>query len=294
MSDQRLAVITPSFARDFKLCGELNESVLRYFPPDTKHYLIVDRKDLKLFGRLKSERTVVVAVEDVIPSGYFKVSKRWWFSMPALIPAKGWLIQQLVKLSADSVASEPILVNVDSDVRFIRPVDASMFVRDGKTRMYRQPNAVRAGMPHVSWHRNVSKLLGVAPDPLPMDDYTGNMISWDRKIISAARARVEAVTGHPWHVGYTRSRKVAEYFTYGLFVDKVIGQEAAGVWVDERPWCHTYWGPHPLPAAEADDFVAQLRDDDVAFSIGGYTNTATEVIERATRLAVQRASGQSG
>jgi hypothetical protein len=293
MNDQ-LAVITPSFARDFKLCTELNESVLQFFPGDTKHYLIVDRRDLALFAPLKGDRTIVVAVEDVIPAGYFKVSKRWWFSVPAFFPAKGWLIQQIVKLSADSVASERILINVDSDVRFIRPVDKSLFERDGKIRMYRQPAGVQAGMPHVAWHHNVAKLLGIAPDPLPMDDYTGNMISWDRKIVAAARTRVETVTGQPWHVAYTRARKVAEYFTYGLFVDKVIGQQAAGVFIDERPWCHTYWGPHPLPASEADDFVAQLRDDDVAFSIGGYTNTEAEVIERATRLAVQRASGQAG
>jgi hypothetical protein len=292
--NDQLAVITPSFARDFRLCSELNESVLQFFPAGTKHYLIVDRKDLALFGRLAGDRTIVAAVEDVIPPGYFKVSKRWWFSMPALLPIKGWLIQQIVKLSADNIATERILINVDSDVRFIRPVEPGMFIRNGKTRLYRQTAGVRAGMQHVAWHRNVAKLLGIPPDPLPMDDYTGNMISWDRRIVAAARERVEAVTGRAWHVAYTRSRKVAEYFTYGLFVDKVIGQEAAGVFIDERPWCHTYWGPDPLPASEVDDFVAQLRDDDVAFSIGGYTNTEADVIERATRLAVQRASGQAG
>ena len=93
-------------------------------------------------------------------------------------------------------------------------------------------------MQHVKWHGNVARLLGVEPDALPMADYVGNVISWDPRIVRAACARIEATTGRPWHVAFTRARNVSEYLTYGLFVDKAIGRTAAGVWVDERSWCH--------------------------------------------------------
>jgi len=288
--ERRIAIVTPSFARDFELCTQLNESVLTYLPPPTKHYLMVDGKDLDLFRVLENDRTVVAAIEDVIPSGYFKLPyvKKWWFSTPALVPAKGWLIQQLAKISTARFLQEAVQVNVDSDVRFMRKVDPALFVQDGKTRLYREPGGIASLKPHVKWHKNVCRLLNVAPDSLPLDDYVGNVISWNPKIVIEACTRVESVTGKPWHVAFTRGRLVSEYFMYGLYVDKVIGQEAAHVWIDERSWCHTHWGPEPLAPAKVDDFVNSIREDDVAFSIAGYTATDHDTTQRTTKLVLER------
>jgi hypothetical protein len=289
-ADRRMAIVTPSFSRDFELCRELNESVLT-FAPEATHYILVDACDLTLFRPLANSRTVVNAIEDFIPKGYFKLpySKKWWLSVPALVPAKGWLVQQLAKLSAALLIDEPLIVNVDSDVRFVRPVDRSIFVKDGLTRTYRLENGVTAGMPHVKWHRNVSRLLGVQPDELPMDDYVGNVISWKRSVVIAALEHVEKVTGLPWYVAFTRARSASEYTLYGLYVDKVLGAKTAGVWIDGRAWCHTYWGPGPLSRPEADRFARAMRDDDVAFSIAGYTKTAPDVVRDTTLLAVRLA-----
>jgi hypothetical protein len=288
----RIAVITPSFARDFECCRELNESVLTFFAPPAKHYIIVDACDLSLFQQLANSRTIVAAVEEVLPKGYIKLrfSKKWWFSVPAMFPVKGWLIQQLVKLSAPSIADEPVLVNVDSDVRFVRRVEPELFIRHERTRMYRLPGGVTPGMQHVKWHRNVCRLLGVVPDKFPTHDHVGNVISWDRRIVVQALERIEHVTGQPWHVALSRARSVAEQMVYGLYVDKVIGTEAAGVWIDERPWCHTYWGPGPLPKSELERFTRGMREDDIAFSIAGYTQTAPDVSRAATQLALQLAA----
>lgn len=291
-SDDRIAIVTPSFARDFESCRDLNESVLTFLPPQAKHYIIVDARDLNMFRPLANSRTVVAAVEDVIPKGYMKLrfSKKWWISSSAMAMATGWLIQQLVKLSAASAVDEPVLVNVDSDVRFVRSVDSSLFIRGGRTRMYRLLNGVTAGMQHVKWHRNVCRLLDVPADDLPMDDYVGNVISWDRTIILQALAHIERTTGQAWHVAYTRARSVGEQLVYGLYVDKVIGPDAAAVWIDDRSWCHTYWGPGPLPKSQLDSFARSMRVDDVAFSIAGYTQTSPEVTRDATALALRLAA----
>jgi hypothetical protein len=289
-TEQRIAVVTPSFARDFTLCSELNESVLTHLPASAKHYIIVDNRDLDLFSVLEGARTVIMAVEDVIPKGYFKLPhlKSWWFSSAAFVPAKGWLIQQLVKLSVARMLDEDVQVNVDSDVRFVRPVDASLFVGGGKTRLYRKPGGVFAGMVHVKWHKNVCRLLGVREETLPIDDYVGNMISWNRQLAIDACAHVEAVTGGPWHCAFTRGRLVSEYLLYGLYVDKIVGRDAADVWLDERSRCHTYWGPGPLPASQVEEFVNAIAEDDVAFSIAGLTGTDREVTQRATKLVLER------
>lgn len=291
MSGSDIAIVTPSFARDYELCRALNESVLRFVPDSVKHYIFVDRRDLALFQRLAGPRTVIAAIEEILPPGFFKVpfSKKWWLSISAQYPAKGWLVQQLAKLSAVHALKERVIVNMDSDVRFIRSVDLALFAGDGQTRMYRKSGGIVAGMEHVEWHRNVCRLLGVEADGVPMDDYVGNVISWDRRVALNACARVEAVTEMPWHVAFTRGRKVSEYLVYGLYVDKVIGQEAAGVWVDERSWCHTYWGPGPLAESDVEPFVAGLQNDDVAFSIAGYSGTDDRVTQAALRLALARA-----
>lgn len=291
MSAGDIAIVTPSFARDFKICRALNESVLRFLPHTAKHYLFVDRCDLALFRTLEESRTVVAAIEDVLPHGLLKVpfSKKWWISTAALYPAKGWLVQQLAKLSAPHVLKERVVVNMDSDVRFIRPVELSLFIRDGQTRLYRKPGGVVAGMQHVHWYYNTCQLLGVeADDVLPMNDYVGNMISWNRELVLEACARVQAVTGLPWHVPFTRKRKVAEQLLYGLYIEKVVGPQSARVWIDERSWCHTYWGPGPLTHGNVQRFVADLQDDDVAFSIEGYTGTDDSVVRAALRLVGQR------
>jgi hypothetical protein len=122
-----------------------------------------------------------------------------------------------------------------------------------------------------------------------MADYVGNVISWNRQLALDACERIEATAGLPWHVAFARARTVSEYLAYGLFVDRVVGPETAGVWIDERSWCHTYWGPGPLSPLQVEGFVAQLAEDDVAFSIAGYTTTEPEVAQRATKLALQRA-----
>jgi hypothetical protein len=288
---ESIAIVTPSFARDFAACCNLNESVVRFFP-SARHYVIVDSRDVPLFRRLETSHTVVAAVEDVIPKGYFKLprSKKWWVSLPAMVPAKGWLIQQLVKLSVADRLSEGVLVNVDSDVSFIRPVDASLFVREGRTRLYRLPGGIRPGMDHVRWHAAVCRLLGVEPDRVPMDDYVGNIISWNRDIVLEVRARIEAVTGQPWHVAFTRGRTVSEYLAYGLYLAKVKGGSDTRVWLDERPWCHTYWGPTALAESEVDAFVNALPDGDVALSIAGYTGTDAAIVQQATRNALAAAT----
>jgi hypothetical protein len=288
--EQPIAIVTPSFARDFEFACELNESVLRYVPAPIVHYLIVDGKDLPLFRSLEGTRTVVVAIEDVLPRGYFKLPylKSWWLSTAAGVPAKGWLIQQLAKLAFARVARETVLVNVDSEVRFVRPIDPAVFAKDGKTRLYRLPGGVTAGMPHVKWHKNVCRLLRVAPDALPLDDYVGNVISWDRELVLETCGRIEAVTGNPWHAAFARGRLVSEYMAYGTYVDKVLGGSAARVWIDERSWCHTYWGPGPLPQAKVAPFVAAMRRDDVAFSVAGYTGTQREIVRAATELVLRQ------
>jgi hypothetical protein len=284
---KRVAVVTPSYHRDLAWTRTLNASVLEFFPQTVKHYLVIDRRDLPLFRPLQNARTIVHTVEDVAPGGFFRVpflKKRWMLRAPVL-PILGWLVQQVAKIAMASVLDEDIMVMVDSDVSFIRNVDLAMFSSpEGIARLYRRPGGILPSQANfIRWHENDCKLLGVAPDTAPMDDYVGNMISWDRKIALQMCARVESVTGEPWYVAFAKARGASEYLLYGNFVEKVIGV-AGNAWIDNRSWCHTHWGRSPLDEASVRDFAQQLRVGDVAISIAGYSGTSDELRRIAVDL----------
>jgi hypothetical protein len=54
-----LAVLTPSYAPDLELCRDLNRSVLEWTQPEVRHHIIVPRRDVGLFARLRGPRTEV-------------------------------------------------------------------------------------------------------------------------------------------------------------------------------------------------------------------------------------------
>ncbi len=65
---RRYAIITPSHAPDFERCRVLVEST-RLHAPDLDHYLVVERRDQRLFTDLRGPRTHVVVKEDVPRGG---------------------------------------------------------------------------------------------------------------------------------------------------------------------------------------------------------------------------------
>jgi hypothetical protein len=286
----KAAIVTPSFARDFELCATLNRSIFEFAPSTMKHYIIVDRRDLGTFAALANGRTVVAAIEDVVPRAFFRVPwlKKRWMSTVSL-PVKGWLIQQVVKICATRFVDEPVTVNVDSDVAFIRPFEASLFVRGDAVRLYKRPGGIMPGMVHVKFHRNACKMLGLPPSAPPLDDYVGNVISWDRGVAAAMCDRIESVSAMPWYAAFARRRLVSEYLTYGLFAEKVAGLEPSRAFLDSRSWCHTYWGPQPMTAGDVAGFADLLRPDDIAVSVEGYTKTPKEIEEAALTLVRARA-----
>src|ERR1700677_4667311 len=100
MRDRSFAIVTPSYYRDFPHCRLLVESVGAHVPRDIPHFIVVDRRDEALFSGLRSPRTHLVLKEDVLPGWLRQIpfARRWWLSAKSL-PVRGWIVQQLVKLS---------------------------------------------------------------------------------------------------------------------------------------------------------------------------------------------------
>jgi hypothetical protein len=281
-----VAIITPSYGPDFELCRTLNRSVLEFLPASVKHYIFVDRRDLSLFRSLAGERTLVATKEEIMPKGIIQVpGTNRWMSRATLFPISGWLVQQIAKIATADLLAESTLVMVDSDALFVRDVEPSVFASDGLTRLYRCPGAITADMKsHVTWHNNACRILNVVPDALPMDDYIGQVISWDRTLVKRMCARLEEVNATSWHGALARTRAVSEYLLYGLYVEKVIGH-ANHVWIDERSRCKAHWELSPLLDSELAEFATSLEDGDFALMIGSHSGTSDKTRRAAIALA---------
>jgi hypothetical protein len=281
-----LAIVTPSYGPDFELCRTLNRSVLEFFPAPVKHYLFVDRRDLKRFASLAGKRTIVAPKEEILPKGIIQIPGfNRWFSTSTLVPVSGWLVQQIAKIAVAQRLSEATLVMVDSDAVFVRDVEPAMFAAGHTSRLYRRTGGITADMTdHLTWHRNACKLLDVPPATAPVNDYIGQIISWNRDLVMQMCARIEMVTGRSWHAAMAMNRAISEYLLYGIFIEKVLGPQAP-VWIDERSRCKTHWHLRPLLESQLTAFSLSLDEGDFALMISSHSGTSSETRRAAIELA---------
>ena len=274
-----LAVITPSYAPDFELCQDLNASVLAHTPASTVHYIIAPERDVKLFGALRGPRTHVWSVNQLIPRYFAGIpGANFWLNLRRpVLPVRGWVMQQVVKLQAAAQIEADVLLSVDSDVVFVRPVTAETFRQDGRICLYRRDAGVDESLPrHVVWHDVARALLGVPPARPPLPDYIQSPNVWDRRTVLAMQARIEEVTGRPWQHAFAARPHISECTLYGVFVDEVPGEHSNVSPVDSMR-CYNYWDHSPLSLDAARRFLRAMPAEDVAVMISAKSRTPVGV-----------------
>src|SRR5215207_10149603 len=77
--EAQLVVVTPTYAPDLDLFSDLHDSVLRWFPTDVRHLVVVNDSDVALFRRFEGPRCLVVGVGDVLPRSVraLPIGKLW-------------------------------------------------------------------------------------------------------------------------------------------------------------------------------------------------------------------------
>ena len=235
MSELKFCLITPSYKPDFGRCRLLAESVDKYAVSQIHHYVIVDRKDFKLFQQLENSNRTVITVESILPWWIQKIPilKNGWFSWKTL-PLRNWLIQQIVKLEIANHITEDIFVFVDSDVAFIKPFDYQHFVRDSKVRLFREsifPSAFFNLNSQLIWCSKANFLLGLPPmrkidSQNPFIGYIGNLITWKRNNVLLLRQHIEKITQKSWLKAIAECGTISEYILYGIFVDCILKENS--------------------------------------------------------------------
>jgi hypothetical protein len=278
MADPALTALlsTCSFRGDFEACRMLCDSVDRFVPPQIEHWLIVPARDVDLFRTLASPRRRILAEDGFLPKGFFKlpaapawlrrrvgILRRALYLTPFSAPVRGWIVQQIIKIAATERATADIVVHVDSDNAFIRPLTMDHLTRDGKVRLYRDTQRIELDS-HLPWHQAAARLLGLPPTGWCGGEYIDGLVIWRRSALAAMTQRIEAISKRPWAITLARTRHFAEYILYGVHADKVQGFEAAGVYPEPRSLCHARWTGVFRDAADEDDFVRSVRPDQVS------------------------------
>jgi len=211
-------------------------------PKDTEHCIIVPRRDYPLFRKLQSDRRRVVITQDVVPGGFYHLpmAKKMWIS-PSLRPVRGWIMQQITKLSASFAVDSELILFADSDLEFIRSLNKEVIYSSEQLRLHRIPDAKQEGE-HLHWHHRAAWLLGEKPHYFG-SDYVGQLITWRRSNLQALHTHIENTHGKPWYQPIAHSLRFSEYILYGAFVEHIVGLEASGHFPCHDDICHCCWLP---------------------------------------------------
>lgn len=309
MPANTMAVVTPSYRPDFERFRRLHASVLRFTDDTVRHHVIVPSVDVALYRSIDSPRLTVWAYRDFLPRGIVATDRlaalaRSLPFIPSTLnvsgvsrrrpwkPIRGWVLQQLVKLSAGDHVDADALAFVDSDVVVVREVHVADVIRDDAVRFYSVDGAISRSMDrHLLWCRHAHELLGVPwPDDDTFPDYVAGIVTWDPRLLHSCLARVEAVTGEPWAQAVTRYLHISEYILYGTYV-RYFGTEHDRSYQTDISLAHSYWSPAPMGQAEADAFLAGFGPDHRAVHIQS-TSSTDDALIRSIATHLERAESR--
>jgi len=279
-----LEVLTPTYRPDLDLCRDLNRSLRRHGGSAVTHRIVVPRRDLDLIRDLAGPSTILETAEQYLPRSFWRVPGNIHVNLRRPVPpVRGWVTQQIVKLSASAASDKSLVVVADSDLVFVKSVDLDTFRANGSPMFYRLPDGVHAGLPrHVEWHRTARRVLGLPSNVSPpLPDYICWPCAWEPAIVRQMLAHIETVHRPAWQTTLAGCLHLSEMVLYGVFVDEVLGGRDSGVTTQMRCLRHTE--ESAFDTTELARFLEDLSADDIAVMISAKSGTG--LAERRAALA---------
>ncbi len=283
----RVALLTPTYARDLALCVLLCDSIDRHAHSLSTHYLLVPDSDLALFSRFEGPRRAVLPASRFLPD--------WLRPLPAIIrrqrrqhwwsfrtrPVSGWHIQQILKIAACAALPHSRFCILDSDVVLFRDLDLARFEGPQSLPLLKVPGGITSGHGrHIRWLKTTHQLLGLPIPSLPAPDFIGHVIFWDQQAIRAMIEKIETVTGRGWIEALCQTREFSEYMLYGCFVQSEPALSRMHVQT-ARTGCIDYWDRSKLDSTAIVRLLGTATADDFAFSAASFSGTPVDVIREA-------------
>jgi hypothetical protein len=207
---------------------------------------------------------------------------KWWISLRGR-PTRGWIVQQIVKLSAPSFTGADVLINVDSDVMLVRDFDPRIAERDGAVPMFRETIPRPSNM-LTRWHEAAALALGLAPEPGCLTSYVTQLVTWRRDNVIALQRHIERVSGRGWVESLLSFDTISEYVLYGVFCERVLG-ERSGHFADSTIRTQNHWEDTSLDERALADLRAHIRPEHWGVMISAKSSTDMRAIRRAFAAA---------
>jgi uncharacterized protein DUF6492 len=283
-----VSLITPSHRGDLERCALSFESIDRHVKSFERHYVIVNDEDLEAFKPFHKGRRVVLPVSQFLPGWLHEFSlfrwrkRRYWWSFRAK-PVSGWHIQQLVKIQAVSSLPEDRYCLIDSDITLFRDFDVSTIANPNTLPVHVYRNGVGDHRPnHLKWVEAAHRMLGLEDPVFPADDYIDQIIVWDKSIVNAMIARIEALSGREWAETLCRARNFSEYMIYGTFLSRESSmQELFTITTDS--YCRTYWDKEILGKADILGMLESAAPHEIAICIQSFNPTPLSTIRESLK-----------
>lgn len=224
----KLAIITQSYKNDFNECRLLCESIDR-FAPEMDHYIFVNDEDTRMFASLNYKKHVVYKKSTILPWFLirvpFKIMGHHFHISPLTIPVREWIIQQICKLGVFEVIGNKYdaVFNIDSETVFMKPLDISQWEKDGKYMMYRVVNVNEPS--HDEYCKAAEKLLGLDGhlNEIIKYNYMNTPVCFVKENIELLLSKIKKYSiWHDWKIALCNTYRFSEYYTYGIFTDKVL------------------------------------------------------------------------
>lgn len=280
------ALVTASYAPDFRRCQLLCETIDRFVTGYTKHYILVEHRDIALFKQLETPNRIIIDENDLLP-GWIRPfpdptnfgRRRIWLS-PKTMPLRGWHMQQLRRIAIAKYTDDDALIYIDSDVTFLKPFDCASFWRGNTMRLFRRDGDLLRPVPgdQLIWSENAGNLLGVTPVSIAGHDYIGTLIAWRRDVVIGMCNLIEKRSGKHWVAAIGRTRKFSECMIYGRYVDEVLN--ARGHYHDGEEFCRIHWSAPAPTDAELVKFVEEMAPYQVAIGIQSFLGDGTDRIRK--------------
>ncbi len=276
------AIVTPSFYRDFEQCGLLAESVLRFVPPDVHHYLLIDRRDEALFAPLRGPRTHLATKEDILPwwLAQVPVMRSWWASLKSP-PVRGWIVQQLTKLSVNFAVPSDVFVFLDSGAFFVQPYDPRERLRGDRAPLFREEGPANRTAFNTRWHRIAAGLLGLEKKNDYTTSYVGNLVYWRRDNLVRLQRHIAEVAqlSEEWVTALCRLPTLSEYVLYGMFCEHVLGARS-GHYFESTIHAYSHWSEAKLEESQLKTVRGRLGPDCAVVMINEKSRTPPALIRR--------------
>ena len=261
--NQDIALFTCSYGPDFERCRRLCASVDQHIADEYEHIVVVPKRDLDKFASLASPRRRILSTESILPSKYRQLpfTNKWWIDSRGW-PIRGWIMQQLTKMSSCFATDAALIMHVDSDIQFISDLNPNRLLKNSQGRLNRRPGAKSTGE-HLRWHQIASELLGLKPE-YSGADYIGPLTTWRNDHLRDLLKHIEKTSNSSWYYAVGHKLWFSEYILYGQFIDRVMGNRHQH-FTTEAYDCYCVWTEEDMTALSSGE--RHLAPTDIAILI---------------------------